>query len=300
MKKVAICISGQYRSFNLCLPSIFNNLILTNTEYELKFFTSFAKENDKLINIPSEFYNISSMIKIEEDCILPNLSYQKLKYKKEGFILNDERDPILIFRQLKQFQSVFNLVKEYEKDNNMMFDYVLRLRPDLEFKTIFRWELNDESIQVPSEDNFGGYNDRFAIGPRNLMDVYMNRLDYWMSENGDETFTTHNETNLKDHLTNNNIPITKIPIDLDYIRYNNYSNIKLKITKITNDCVYFINVTDEQLPLNIKICCSKNVIYSNKINISPQLEWYVGSPNKCDNKKVIFQGNDLYLEYKMN
>jgi hypothetical protein len=300
MKKVAVCISGQYRSFDKCLPSIFNNLILTNKEYELKFFTSFAKENGKTINIPLEFFNVSSTIKIEEDCVLPDLSYQKLKYKKEGFILNDEKDPILIFRQLKQFQSVFNLIKEYEKDNNMTFDYVVRLRPDLELKTIFKWELSDESIQVPLEDSFGGYNDRFAVGPRNLIEVYMNRLDYWMSETDDVNFTTHNEGNLKNYLDLHKIPVTRIPIDLEYIRYNDYSEIKLKLTNITNNEVVFKNITENTLPINLKICCGKKVVYSNKINVPPKISWFVSSQEECENKKVIFQENNLYLEYKMN
>ena len=65
MKKVAVCISGQFRSFDKCLPSIFTNLILTSSNYELKFFTSFAKEENKPINIPTDFFNISTVIKIE-------------------------------------------------------------------------------------------------------------------------------------------------------------------------------------------------------------------------------------------
>jgi len=300
MKTVAICISGQFRSFDKCLPSIFNNLILTNTEYELKFFTSFAKENGKIINLPLEFFNISSMIKIEEDCILPDLSYQKSKYKYQDFQLDSENDPRLIYYQLKQFQSVFNMVEEYEKNNNMIFDYVMRLRPDLEFKSIFNWKLFEDSIITPSEDNFQGYNDRFAIGARNLMEVYMNRLDYWMSENDDINFTTQNEVNLKHHLDNHNIIVNKMPIDLQYIRYNDFSKIKLKITSVTNDEAHFMNITNEELPINLKICCGKEVIYSKKLNAPPYLGCYVGSPNKCTNKKVIFQGNDLYLEYKMN
>ena len=143
MKKVAVCISGQFRSFDKCLPSIFTNLILTNSNYELKFFTSFAKEENKLISIPSDFFNISTVIKIEEDSVLPDLTYQKLKYKYKDFKLDSETDPKLIYHQLKQFQSVFNLVKEYEKNNNMMFDYVVRLRPDLEIKSVFNWKLSD-------------------------------------------------------------------------------------------------------------------------------------------------------------
>jgi hypothetical protein len=300
MKTVAVCISGQFRSFDKCLPSIFSNLILTNSKYELKFFTSFAKEEDKPINIPTEFFKISSVIKIEEDSVLPDLSYQKSKYKYQEFQLDSENDTKLIYYQLKQFQSVFNLVKEYEKDNNMTFDYVMRLRPDLEFKSIFNWNLFEGSIITPSEDHFRGYNDRFAVGPRNLMEMYMNRLGYWMSENDDINFTTQNEVNLKHHLDNHNILVNKIPIDLQYIRYNDFSETKLKITSITNDEAHFINVTDKELPIKLRICCGKEVVYSKKLEVPSRLGWYVSSPNKCTNKKVIFQGNDLYLEYKMN
>lgn len=300
MKTVAVCISGQFRSFDKCLPSIFSNLILTNLKYELKFFTSFAKEENKPINIPTEFFKISSVIKIEEDSVLPDLSYQKLKYKYQEFQLDSENDTKLIYYQLKQFQSVFNLVKEYEKDNNMTFDYVMRLRPDLEFKSIFNWNLFEGSIITPSEDHFRGYNDRFAVGPRNLMEMYMNRLGYWMSENDDINFTTQNEVNLKHHLDNHNILVNKIPIDLQYIRYNDFSETKLKITSITNDEAHFINVTDKELPIKLRICCGKEVVYSKKLEVPSRLGWYVSSPNKCTNKKVIFQGNDLYLEYKMN
>jgi hypothetical protein len=224
MKTVAVCISGQFRSFDKCLPSIFKNLILTNSNYELKFFTSFAKEEDKPINIPADFFKISSVIKIEEDSVLPDLSYQKSKYKYQDYQLDSENDPKLIYYQLKQFQSVFNMVKEYEKDNNMTFDYVMRLRPDLEFKSIFNWKSLGEFIITPSEDHFRGYNDRFAI----------------------------------------------------------------------------INITKEELPLKVRICCGKEVIYSKALNVPPNLGCFVGSQNKCTNKKVIFQGNDLYLEYKMN
>jgi hypothetical protein len=300
MKTVAVCISGQFRSFDKCLPSIFSNLILTNSNYQLKFFTSFAKEENKPINIPTEFFKISSVIKIEEDSVLPDLTYQKSKYKYQEFQLDSENDPKLIYYQLKQIQSVFNIVEEYEKNNNMTFDYVMRLRPDLEIKSIFNWKSLGEFIITPSEDHFRGYNDRFAIGPRNLMEIYMNRLDYWFSENDDINFTTQNEVNLKQYLDYHNILVNEIPIDLQYIRYNDFSKTKLKIREITNNEAHFTNVTDEELPIKLKICCGKEVVFSKNLDVPPHIGWYVGSPNKCENKKVIFQGNDLYLEYKMN
>jgi hypothetical protein len=108
MKTVAVCISGQFRSFDKCLPSIFSNLILTNSKYELKFFTSFAKEENKPINIPTEFFKISSVIKIEEDSVLPDLTYQKSKYKYQDFQLDSENDSKLIYYQLKNIEPKVN------------------------------------------------------------------------------------------------------------------------------------------------------------------------------------------------
>jgi hypothetical protein len=83
---------------------------------------------------------MSSTIKIEEDPILPDLSFQKKKYVHESFILNSETDPKIIYYQLNQIHSVYNLVKEYEVNNNMVFDYIMRLRPDLEIKSPFNWD----------------------------------------------------------------------------------------------------------------------------------------------------------------
>jgi len=300
MKKVAVCISGQFRTFDRCLPSIFDNLILTNTKFELKFFTSFVKEDKTPITIPVEFFEISSIIKIEEDPILPDLSFQKKKYVHESFILNSEIDPKLIYYQLNQISSVYNLVKEYEVNNNMVFDYIMRLRPDLEIKSHFNWELLGNEILLPSEDSFGGYNDRFAVGPRHLMEIYMTRLNYWLSKSDDNNFTTHNETNLKNHLDNNNVSVKKIPINLQYVRFNNYNETKLKILDISEDRVDFINVTDNILPIKLKICCGKKIVFSNDLDIPKNTNWYAKSNVECVDKKVIFQGKDLYLQYQMN
>ena len=132
------------------------------------------------------------------------------------------------------------------------------------------------------------------------MEVYLNRIVYWMSENDEEFYTTQNEVNLKNYLDDQNILVRKIPIDLEYIRYNDFSKTRIKITDITEDEVHFNNVTDNPIPLTLKICCGKEIIYLNKIEVPHNVGWFVSSLDKCQNKRVIFQGNDLYLEYKMN
>jgi hypothetical protein len=299
MKKVAVCISGQFRTFDKCLQSFFSNLILCNTQYELFFFASFAKQKDKIIDIPKEFQNIASIIKIEEDSLTPNLDYEKNKYVYRDYIL-DENDTKLIFHQLKQFKSVFQLVEEYENNNQMRFDYVMRLRTDLEIKNVFNWSLKEDRILIPNSDDYGGYNDRFAIGPRSLMETYMKRLDYWYSRSGEKDFTTHNEGNLKMYLDSNKIKVEVIPLELQYVRFNDFSQTKIKINNINENEVRFSNVSENTLLVKTKICCGTEVLYSTKIEIPSNVVWFVASEKKCKNKKVIFEGKDLYLEYKMN
>jgi hypothetical protein len=102
MKKVAVCISGQYRSFDQCLPYILENFINTNKDYEILVFICLGKEQGKHITIPKEIYDLSVTIKIESDPPLPNLDYQIEKYWQHGLILNAQRDSRLVYFQLKQ------------------------------------------------------------------------------------------------------------------------------------------------------------------------------------------------------
>lgn len=305
MKKIAVCISGQYRSFDQCLPYILENFINTNKDYEILVFICFGKELGKHITIPKEIYDLSATIKIESDSPLPNLDYQIEKYRKEGLNLNAPKDSRAFYYQLKQLKSVYNLVLEYEKENGIEFDYIARVRPDIWFKTSFDWNLSDNHITILKYDDFKGYNDRFAIGPKKLMSTYMNRVDDWMSENNDEDYTTHAESNLKFLLDKNNIQVNRTDIKYDYIRYNDESNHRIEIVGISPKKIQYKNISNDNLNVTVKIynnngSISKQILYSTNITLSPNVVYYTINDDDISNKFVSFEGKDLYLEYKMN
>ena len=309
MKKVAVCISGQYRSFDQCLPHILKNFINTNKDYEILVFICFGKEQDKHIIIPKEIYDLSSTIKIEFDPPLPNLDYQIEKYWQHGLVLNAQRDSKLVYYQLRQLKSVYDLVLEYEKEHGIQFDYIARVRPDIWFKTPFDWNLSDDHITILEHNDFGGYNDKFAIGPKNLMSVFMTRINGWMSENNSEDYTTHAESNLKFLLDKNNIQVNRTNIKYDYIRYNDENNHRIEIVSIDSNKVHYKNISSDILNVSIKIYNklidnngerSRQILYTTNVTLHPNVVYFSMNKSEVPYKFISLEGKDLYLEYKMN
>lgn len=309
MKYLAICISGQYRSFDDCYKSIIETFVYSNPNIKVKFFICFSKENDKHISIPKEIYEHCGKIKIEEDSILPNLSKQINKFKSSNYILNQDAGAISAYYQLLQIKSSYQLMLEYEKEQNITFDYVMRLRPDLSYETSFEWELDDETITILKGADWNGYNDKFAIGPKNLMSKYMNRFDFWISDR-EENISTHNETNLKLWLDLNNVKVKRTQIRYNYIRYNDESNKRIEFLEITSDKVVYKNISNSELDILIKIYdrndslfgeIANYVYYSKKMKIPPGVAFFSICDDKAPNKKMVsIEGKDLYIEHKMN
>lgn len=308
MKKVAVCISGQYRSFDDCYKSIIETFVISNPNMSVKLFICFSKENDKFISIPEEIYPYCGKIKIEEDGKLPDLSSQINKFKSSNFKLNQVAGSISSYYQLLQIKSSFDLMLEYEKEHEIQFDYVVRIRPDLIYETEFDWELSDDSITILRGNDWNGYNDKFAIGPRNLMSKYMTRFDFWMS-NSDVNTSTHNETNLKLWMDVNKINVNRTNLRYNYIRYNDKSSIKIEVLEITEDKISCKNISNNELEVLIKIYdrndslfgeIANYVYYSTQIKIPPGVSIYASCPAKAPNKKMVsVEGKDLYIEYKM-
>jgi hypothetical protein len=309
MKKLAICISGQYRSFDDCHKSIIKTFITSNPNVNVKLFIIFSKENGKYISIPKEIYNYCGKIKIEEDAKLPDLSYQINKFESSDYILNRESGAISSYYQLLQIKESYSLMLEYEKEHDITFDYVMRVRPDISYESDFEWDLKDDLITILRGSDWNGYNDRFAAGPKELMSKYMNRFDFWISEK-DENTSTHNETNLKLWLDLNNINITRSDIRYNYVRYNDENVKKIEFLEITENKVVYKNVTNDDLDIVIKIYdrndslfgeIANYVFYSKKIKIPPHYNFFTVCDDKAEYKKMVsIEGNDLYLEHIMN
>lgn len=204
--RIALCFSGQLRTFEECFPYIEDNLIKANPQHEFDMIGYFNSDND-LIYDELKDYPFKSLL-VEPDVELPNLMYQDNKYT-----INYPPRSKAVFYQLYAIQNANKLRKQYEQDNNFEYDFVVRIRPDFKYlDSVDLSNLEFGKIYLPLENDHFGYNDRFAIGSREVMEIYMNRFDFWMKQHPEiVNYTTHIETNLKIWLDINTIPIDRIP-----------------------------------------------------------------------------------------
>jgi hypothetical protein len=220
-KKVAICISGIDRSLDFCINTLKKNLIECNSEryefYTIGYITSDNHINklnfDKLI-LSTEFVNNET--NETSKLPLPNLSYQKEHYIGGQYLQ--------CYYQLKGLYEVNKLRIKYERENNITFDYLIRYRTDLNLLSNLNLDIiKKNTVYIPYCHDWNGYNDRFAIGDRNVMNTYFNRYEFWMNNNDHiENYTTHAETNLKIFLNVNNINIDRLDFDYALRRSSKY------------------------------------------------------------------------------
>jgi hypothetical protein len=81
------------------------------------------------------------------------------------------------YQQLWGLAECFDLVKRYEQKMNIRYELFIRARSDSVLYNVSEpLSLpNNRTVLIPDENHFGGYNDRFAIGPINIMETYMRR-----------------------------------------------------------------------------------------------------------------------------
>jgi hypothetical protein len=198
--KVAICISGNIRYPHIGLESIKkivpNDCIkifihtwkIVDTESFLKtIFGLQSKEPDNIFETQFNFlehYNYEKLL-IED--------YDESKHSEFEAIHNSIN--LLPFQQgacivprhdvgpISMHYSIYksNQLKcDYEKENNMIFDKVIRMRFDSNFGGN-ELHLNNipNGINIPrGEDWCGGINDQFAVGSSDAMNLYSNLYNH--------------------------------------------------------------------------------------------------------------------------
>ena len=213
--KIALCFSGQPRTFEECFSYVEDNLIKTNPQHDFDLIASFNSSED----LPWVLtYGFKSLEILDfNDIEVPNLTYQDNKYT-----INYPPRAKVTFYQLFGIHKVNELRKRYELENNFQYDYLVRMRPDFKFLSeVDLTSLNKDKIYIPVEQDHFGYNDRFAIGDRDLMNIYMDRLNFYLQQHPEiPNYTTHVETNLKIWLGVNNTSIERLPFSYCMSRDN--------------------------------------------------------------------------------
>jgi len=199
--KVLICFSGLYRTFEECYHTIVENFINANPTYEFDIIGFFSKKEDEDIDLSKFKFK---KFKIEKDPPLPNIDYQFNKYVYENHTCINN------FYQLYGLKQVNLLSSELNQNYNL----IARVRTDFKFLSpLILDQIKLNKIYIPyGHDHRGGINDRFAIGPQELMNVYLNRYDFWMEKHDNiQGYITHAEANLKIYLEYNSIQVERIP-----------------------------------------------------------------------------------------
>lgn len=234
--KIAVCISGGVRYPHLGLQSI--QKIFPNEYVKVFIHTWKIQNKDSFLN------TISGLeYKEEEKTVETNLSlldqynYEKLlienydncekKFQKlfdslkfaPATDLEDEPrsdvGPISMHYSIHQANE---LKKQYEEEHNIVFDWVIRMRTDSDFKyDILNMNSLVEELNIPEGEDWASdsINDQFAIGTSHAMDLYSNLYN---SFHYNQTVKYYPERILYSHLKNMNLVPTRINFP---VRINN-------------------------------------------------------------------------------
>jgi hypothetical protein len=125
------------------------------------------------------------------------------------------RNPNNVISMQTKIKACNDLCAQYAKNNNIQYDCVIRLRPDVNLKSTFiidKAKLNQ--INVPQCGDFGGLNDQIAYSNPANMSIYANLINSMESYLEHDQVFLHPELLLQHHLVKHNIKVGRF--DLDY------------------------------------------------------------------------------------
>ena len=205
--KVALLLSGQFRNGRECYQSIYDNLI---SQYDTDVFISYHyEEPDVTFEELDELYKPKYIMYEKYDTGLIdkfNLTNNFLHYT--------ESNPSSLCKMWFGNMMVNILKDDYEKNNNMKYDVVIKCRFDVNILEKVELKLPENQIYIPiGWDHMDGVNDVFAYGDSDSMTYYLNAyysLDGFINEGR----FIHPEMLLKAHLMRGNMMVLRNSIKM--------------------------------------------------------------------------------------
>jgi hypothetical protein len=190
--KIAICISGGIRYPEIGLRSIQN--IFPNNDIKIFIHTWKVsniedytktihgiqyKEIHKIVDNNLEIVNLYPYTNL----LIEDYSEKKIKFEKIFNSLNfseyvrNDIGPISMHYSIHKSNS---LKKQYEIENNFIFDCVIRMRFDSDFEEkVLNVSNYKNGLYIPEgEDWSGGINDQFSLGSSSSMDIYSDFINH--------------------------------------------------------------------------------------------------------------------------
>lgn len=233
-KKIAICISGYLRTFEECYPSILKNIIDDNdVDIFIHTYEKLGNSSGWRHTIDlSEDINLNFLEKIPNLKVIVVQNWDNIKYQFEKFrefhpnVTNINVIATIFYKIFKCNE----LRKEYERENNIKYDLIIRMRGDQIFEKKINLNFPEHKILINAypwgdEDyihHFVGddcgrdgcrnetewLNDRFAVGNSDNIDYLCDLYNQFEELIKDEPYIEL-EHLLYKHLAKRNIEFEK-------------------------------------------------------------------------------------------
>lgn len=201
-EKVAMIFSGRIKGYGNVvhrlqeIVKMYNPVIFCSLND-----TAFTDEIDRFckdLNIPKSQLNI-------EQTMLP-------MWAGKCSLVN----PVLnVYSMFYHENRAFKILEEYQKTNFMMFDCILYYRADMNSTDTLQLMMPlKNTVYLPNDRGYGGYNDRMAYGDYEAMKAYCSLIDSFENLCAVED-QTNAETMLKLYLTRNHINVIGVPYNTD-------------------------------------------------------------------------------------
>lgn len=208
MKKTALILTGKYGSSNINLENIMKNVVEPNNcdvffytfeDYYINNFhlihiiNHFKLDDEDINNIQHTFRDHLKVCKIEktnkydaeyekiEPLITQKISFME-KYPDSGKIFYDSQNKKIkdFKRYVEQYfinKICFNILTEYEQQNNIQYDVIIRLRCDAFFYEPFIIpNLNNNTLMCCGDPLNEWMITSFFLGSRNTMQIVLQNI----------------------------------------------------------------------------------------------------------------------------
>ena len=212
--KTAVCFTGQCRSLEYTHESIKNNLLDLLGDCDIFMYIS---ENDS--SYKAEKYMTATQLVIKPDPILDLNNINHMQADCRGGI-NGYMQMLYAMKKCNEMRI------NYEKNNNIKYDRVVRSRLDVRYFDKLPADFDEYDINnyVYTPDfhcwsvvQGAGHNDRFAVSNGNNMNIYMSEYDF-IKRYSLLGHTIHAESSLHYHLEYHNLKVKTVPIRFTRIR----------------------------------------------------------------------------------
>lgn len=170
--KTAICFSGELRSVDTT-----HQLIKTNV------YDSFHNP-DVFIHLWEDDPNLHKIKYLTDNMNVVDIKMEpRQTFDEKDYGVNKRKEVNVqgLLRQIYCVQQCNNQKTAFEKTNEMTYDIVCRIRPDILIDTntkIEKKEYDLSKIYVPKHDAWFGRNDRLYFGSSYNMDILSNRIEH--------------------------------------------------------------------------------------------------------------------------